>query len=171
MAKAAAMLAVFGFCTYLGFSHSRGLNYRIQMLKMICTDLCALSVHLRYGRLPLDQLFYQSASERNMLFQTMAEAISQGETPKAALQRAIEEGKNNGDRWILSLQKEDLQALQGFCSTLGSLDTDDQCRQIERLENTFGSTLEIATQQEASQGKLFRSLGLMAGTAFAILLI
>lgn len=67
--------------------------------------------------------------------------------------------------------KEDLEILASLAEVIGASDLEGQLNALEMAESQFQHQLDKARQAHEKKGKLFRSLGALAGIGLAIVLI
>ena len=77
-----------------------------------------------------------------------------------AWKNALEESKTN-------LKEEDIKVLKNLSKLLGKTDIDGQLSEIELIEEQITN----AEEEQKKNEKLYKSLGILAGIAIAIILI
>lgn len=81
-----------------------------------------------------------------------------------AWKNALEESKTN-------LKEEDIKVLKNLSKLLGKTDIDGQLSEIELIEKFIEEQITNAEEEQKKNEKLYKSLGILAGIAIAIILI
>ena len=68
-------------------------------------------------------------------------------------------------------RKEDLPLLLRLSEVLGTSDVDGQIKGIELMERELEASYEEAQAEQKTKGKLYRSLGALAGAGVVVLLL
>lgn len=170
MAKAVAMLAVFSYAVYIGLARSKALSDRVQVLKTLHRQINQLSTLLVFSRLPLPELLKKAGGTEDGLLQRISGGISSGLTVYQSYQRSEEECRRQ-DRRFRALLEGDRQILQSFFLTLGTTDTITQLENAALAAKAVEAARQEAEEQYRTKGRLARTLGVIAGTAAAILIL
>lgn len=71
----------------------------------------------------------------------------------------------------INLTQQERDSLFEFGKTLGSSDVEGQCSHCKLYENVFREYLNLCREDKKNKVKLYRSLGIFSGLAFAIFII
>lgn len=165
MLKLLGMILLFLGSAGTGLLLSRGLAGRTERILLIQKLLLQLQNDLSYQKTPTVQLLRDLSRDENY------EKLSfLGEFRDLTMQTApISSIWDNAVQKQPGLQKEELQLLRETGKLLGSADSESQinalCLQQKKLERI----LEEAVQKQRTQGKLFRSMGVLTGFLLMIL--
>lgn len=168
MAKVLAMLASFSFCVYLGLSSSSRLRERDQALHLFRRFVRQITISMDYGRLPLSELIRQSAQGDEALCM-IADDIDRGATAYEAYEAALAESA--GAKAWRALTMADHAILSGYFRALGRSDARAQKEHGLMTVHSLDEAAAEAREAYASRGKMFRTLGLLLGTAIVILMV
>ena len=90
----------------------------------------------------------------------------QDNSAKEAWEKALDESKSKKD-----LNEEDINVLKSLGKMLGNTDIEGQVSQIELTENLLNDKILEAQESKRKNTKLYKTLGIAAGLAIAIILI
>lgn len=169
--KIIGMILVFVSCTGIGVMYSYISKKRVQDLCEWKKGLILLKNEINYSLTPLPEAF-ESVSRRtlgeiSLFFQKMSELLrTSGKTMEkledSELSRILKES---------CLNEKDIKMVVEFVKNLGLGDKESQisniCLQVENLEQE----IETAKEQEKSNGKLFKTLGVLTGIFIIVIFI
>lgn len=149
-----------------GFSFSEKLNKRVKELILFRHLLEEISILIRYKAVTIFDLI--DNLKNNICFKEFDFLkhidIEHNSSFSQAFNVAI-------DNTILSLNKEDIRIIKQFGSSLGKSDIQGQLSEIELYKESISLKINEAKIISENKAKLYRSLGVLIGSFFAILLI
>lgn len=157
-------------CSLFGNSKAAGLKARLDTLRALRQDIGQIGMQMEYSGRTLEEILLSTKNLRLYSFwQAFAQQLSQN-GPLAAWENALAEMRG-ADIGFAALRKEELCILEGFIATLGVSDLQSQRKGFELVDASLGQTVEDLAADYAKKGKLFRSLGVIAGIALAIMIV
>jgi stage III sporulation protein AB len=166
--RISGIVAVFVVCVAAGFMKSASLAKRVHDLEAFLSALTLISAEIRYFASPTDDIIAKlnSASEYKQLhvFELCRENLEYTRDFAKAWALALEKSKP-----YLSLDKGDFDTLTWFGSLFGTTDMQGQIANCERYCGLLEQRLDIAREDKAKRGRMYTSLGVLAGVFFAVL--
>ena len=167
--KAGGIIAVFIVCVATGFIKSYSLSKRVRELESFLSALSLISTEIRYFASPTDviisKLAFANEYVKLRVFEFCKANLEQTRDFTSAWGGAIDKAKP-----FLSLDKDDIEALTGFGGTFGTTDTQGQLANCERYSELLRQRLESAREDKTKRGRMYSSLGVLAGVFFALIL-
>ncbi len=159
-----AVLIIFaGFSAGSCFSHN--LFARRDFLKKLMVFLSNLSTNIRYNSADIFSISTLSAQTSDIEYFKFEE--TEFNTPfSKQWEEKIKSLPNS-----LSLIKTDKEFLKEFGSELGKTDVEGQLKHIELYKSIFEKQLDDAERDIKQKSKLYRTMGLFAGTTIALMII
>lgn len=158
-------------CTLLGFQLSRHLSDRPKQLRYFKTALQALEAEIMFGHLPLQEasnrLSKQMPKPISLFFDTFSANLQKEE---ASVKYAWTESLKSINS-MLALQPKDLEILEQFGETLGKHDRFQQQKQIALTMTHLEREENEALIAQGKYEKMIKSLGVLVGLLFIILLV
>lgn len=151
----------------IGQIYSKKYINRVKELESIKQILNELKTKIKFTYKPLQDIFYEIASNHNDNIGKIFESISNNMKDidlKEAWEKEIKESDN-------SLSKEDIEILLSIGKVLGTTDVEGQINQIILAEELIENKIKEAEIEKAKNAKLYRVLGTSAGLTLAIILI
>lgn len=152
---------------YTGMSMSTSLKERIKRLELIRKMLDEIATLIRYRALTVTEIINELVSNSSygeLIFLHKAKLEIAPEIPfHCAWENAVKK-----DGKLLNEEKSQLISLGNF---LGSSDIEGQISALTIYKDKFNMLIEKASENYASKGKLYRSLGVLSGVFVSILLI
>lgn len=147
-------------CAALGFGIAALLNTRVKALAMSLLALRQLSRRIELLHEPMNDAMYALRAEAPLF---MLACDSGEENPETAIRYAVERtrGLQTGDAAIIA------ETIRNSCSA----SLDEQTRIYAAGIDLLSSHEEAARRKAASDAKLYRTLGLLAGAVILILLL
>jgi stage III sporulation protein AB len=168
--KLAGLLAVFTCCAAAGISKSNSISKRVRQLEAFSNAIALVSTEIRYFASPVDVLMAKlnSLAEYKDL---RAFGICHRNFRKCRdFQKAWEDAINESKQF-LSLDEGDYETLLWLGQVLGTTDVEGQTASCERYRELINQRLSQARADQASKGKMYTSLGILAGAFVFVLLI
>lgn len=165
--KSLILLAIFGSSTALGILLANKYKDRVSDLKQMRSALNILKTKIAYTYEPLPQIFLEIhekfANNIGEIFKVSSTKMKE-KSAGIAWNEAVFEVKTN-------MNKEDLKTIASLSKLLGKTDIHGQMSEIELLEKFIDEQIENAEGEQKKNEKLYKSLGVIAGLAIAIILI
>lgn len=169
--KAAGICLILFSSTGIGFLSSRRLKERIEELESIRRLLLMLRGEIKYSRSTLPEAF-QAIGRRlskpygDMLLKA-ASAMEQlqGQTLSQIWEERVTEALTES-----ALYKEDKEKLIHLGNQLGYLDAEMQIATLELYLEQLQEEIKNASENFKRNGKLYRTMGVMAGIFLAVLM-
>jgi len=165
--KSLILLSIFVTSTALGIMLANKYKDRVTDLKQMRSALNILKTKIVYTYEPLPEIFLEISSKfTNSIGEIFKLSSSKMKEKSAgtAWKEALLETKTN-------MNKEDLKTIESLSKLLGKTDVDGQLSEIELLEKFIDEQIEKAEGEQRKNEKLYKSLGVIAGLAIAIILI
>jgi len=159
MLKLLGMVFLFLGSAGTGLLLSKGLSKRTELILLIQKLLLTLSNDLNYQKTPTVQLLRdlsQDESYEKLGFLGEFRGLTVQTAPISRL-------------WDDALQKQELELLRETGRILGSSDSESQVNALCLQQKKLDLILAEAMQKQQTQGKLFRSMGVLAGFLLMIL--
>lgn len=165
--KISGACLIFLGCTFLGMKKSKELYKREKYLRNIKTALKMLEGEICFSSNYLKNAFFNiwRISETGDLFYDAAIYL---------------EEKNSESAWCYALSKnqkklflkdKDVEVLNVFSSDLGMSDTHQQEKNIKHIISLLDIQILQANEEYKKSSKLYRSMGVLSGIFFVILLL
>ena len=163
------MLKTFGIfiivlsCTALGFLSSDKLKTRIESLNSIYSSLLFIENEVSYGKNDIISTLSALGQAKNITW--LSDIIIKADSKSIidCLYEAISQSK-------FSLLQSDKEIIKNFLYDFGNLDTISQLKSIAHAKRQITSAKEDALENYNKLGKLYRSMGVLCGLLFTILL-
>ncbi len=137
---------LFLFCTIMGFVRADRIRNRYRVLRVLCRDLDTLLLLIRTRRLPIRQA---------------TEQLGEG-----TLKAILNQGKRAALPELTDVEKRQLFAFSNvLCIGSGA----EIAAQGEALQAMLQDAC-LAAKQDAEQAKVIRSIGVLCGAVFAVVL-
>ena len=158
---------IFIICASIGVLYSKKYKSREEELKEFKRALNIFKTKIKYTYEPIPDIFSEIATNfsgniSNVFRKSSEEMINNnaGESWKIAI-----------DNVYTNLNKEDKDVLKSLSKQLGKTDIDGQVNEIELTDNFLDLQIEKAGKERQKNEKLYKSLGLVIGIGFVIVLI
>ena len=155
---------VFGASALLGFGLWRRLVRRVAVLKSVLQAFRMLRTEIEFLQTPLCTAVSKIADRSaDVIFTAFASALEIGESPSAAMERALDAAD--------VLTEADQAVLREAAISLGESDAVTQGRHIEAVLGRLQACFSEAEAHLQVQGKLCMSGGMLGGVLLLILLL
>lgn len=163
------ILLVLLFCssTTIGLLIASKYNNRVKQLKEIKKGLNILETKIKFTAEPLPEVFH----ELGQSMEGIVGAIFQMASNKMNIQNATQSWEEALQENKTSLLKEDIDLLKGMGKLLGKTDLEGQISEIELTKTFLDTQIKRAEKECEKNEKLYKTLGLVGGTALVIILI
>ena len=161
------LIGIFGLSTSIGFLISKSYQNRVVELKEFKTILNIMKTKIKFTYEPLAEIFKQIAKDNDTeiekIFGQMANQLSYYQV-KEVWENCIQ----NAD---ISIKQEDKDVLKKLGKLLGQTDVEGQISEIEVTENFLNMQIENAEEEKKKNQKIYKTLGVVAGLVFVIILV
>lgn len=165
MLKLLGMALLFLGSAGTGLLLSKGLARRTELLQLIERLLLALSNDLHYQKTPTLRLLREIGRDESY---AKLQFLSTFAEPAAEL-APISQLWDSALKKQMGLQNEELELLQETGRILGASDSESQINALSLQQKKLERILEESLQKQQTQGKLFRSMGVLCGFLLIIL--
>lgn len=163
------LTVLFGVCTGAGLLKSASFARRVRQLEGFAGALDAIATEIRYFSAPLEDIMakFDTLPEYRELrvFGLCREAFLKERDFPAAWERALRQVKSE-----LSLDAGDREVLAWFGRVLGTTDVEGQTANCTRYGELLRQRLTRAREDKAKRGRMYTSLGVLAGVFFVVVL-
>ncbi len=165
MLKLVGMILLFLGSAGTGALLARGLAKRTELILLIQRLLLTLSNDLRYRKTPTLQLLKGMGQDKSFEKLSFLAEFRQTTSQTAPFSQLWDEALQKQ----LGLQKDELELLRETGKILGSADSESQINALSLQQKKLERILEESLQKQQTQGKLFRSMGVLCGFLLIIL--
>lgn len=160
------LLAIFALSTAIGFFIAKSYQNRVVELKEFKNILNIMKTKIKFTYEPLAEIFKQiskdNESEVEKIFGQMANQITYYQA-KDVWENCIQDAD-------ISIKQEDKDILKKLGKLLGQTDIEGQISEIEVIENFLDMQIENAEDERKKNQKMYKTLGIVAGLVFVIIL-
>lgn len=160
------LLAIFALSTAIGFFIAKSHQNRVVELKEFKNILNIMKTKIKFTYEPLAEIFKQiskdNESEVEKIFGQMANQITYYQA-KDVWENCIQDAD-------ISIKQEDKDVLKKLGKLLGQTDIEGQISEIEVIENFLDMQIENAEEERKKNQKMYKTLGIVAGLVFVIIL-
>lgn len=161
------LIGIFGLSTSIGFLISKSYQNRVVELKEFKTILNIMKTKIKFTYEPLAEIFKQIAKDNDTeiekIFGQMANQLSYYQV-KEVWENCIQDAD-------ISIKQEDKDVLKKLGKLLGQTDVEGQISEIEVTENFLNMQIENAEEEKKKNQKIYKTLGVVAGLVFVIILV
>lgn len=163
------LAVLFGVCTTAGLLKSAAFSKRVRQLEGFTGALDAIATEIRYFAAPLEEIMAKCDAlpeykELRVFGLCRAVFLKERDFP-ASWEKALQQAKPS-----LSLDAGDLETLSWFGRVLGTTDVDGQTANCARYGELLRQRLGRAREDRAKRGKMYTSLGVLAGIFLVVVL-
>lgn len=165
--KGILLILIFIMSSSIGISISKMYENRVKELKQFKNILNILKGKIKFTYEPLGEIFKQiSRNSSNKIEEIFDDMVNKMmfEDVKDAWKDSIQEAD-------ISLKQEDKDILKDLGKTLGQTDVENQISNINLTENFLNMQIEKAEIDRQKNQKIYKTLGVIAGLIFVIILI
>lgn len=167
--KLIGIAAVFLVCTAAGLGKSHSLTKRVRELEGFLGAISFIETEIRYFAEPTGEIMSKLSESKEFsplkVFGLCASHLAATRDLSAAWRLALEQSRQS-----LSLDDGDAEALTSFGEAFGTTDAEGQLANCERCRELLQRRLESAREDRQRRGRMFTSLGVLAGVFFAVIL-
>ena len=165
--KGILLILIFIMSSSIGIYISKMYENRVKELKQFKNILNILKGKIKFTYEPLGEIFKQiSQNSSNKIEEIFDDMVNKMmfEDVKDAWKDSIQEAD-------ISLKQEDKDILKDLGKTLGQTDVENQISNINLTENFLNMQIEKAELDRQKNQKIYKTLGVIAGLIFVIILI
>lgn len=153
----------------MGLMKSAEFGGRVKQLEAILSMIQDMATQIRYRALPLSDLIGNMAEQKELtclpFLKQCAKRCEEGiPFPRAWEQSVEQQGKRS------YLKEKDLSILYAFGSGLGTTDIEGQLANCQLHSKLVEESLQHARAERDGMGRLYSTLGILAGIGAAIVL-
>lgn len=161
------LIGIFGLSTGIGFLISKSYQNRVLELKEFKNILNIIKTKIKFTYEPLAEIFKQISKDNDTeiekIFGKMANQLSDCQA-KEVWENCIQEADIN-------IKQSDKDILKKLGKLLGQTDVEGQINEIEVTEGFLNMQIEEAEEEKKKNQKIYKTLGIVAGLVFVIILI
>ena len=161
------LILIFSLSTAIGLIISKMYENRVNELKEFKSIFNIMKTKIKFTYEPLREIFLQISKDNNTkiekIFGQMACQIQYEQVEKVwstAIQKAD-----------ISINQEDKNIIKKLGKLLGQTDVEGQISEIEVAENFLDMQIEKAEDEKKKNQKMYKTLGVVLGLVFVIILI
>ena len=161
------LISIFLASTAIGLVIAKMYENRVKELKEFKNILNIIKTKIKFTYEPLADIFKQIANENKTniekIFGKMSNQIQYSQTNETWT-NCIQEAD-------MSINQEDKDILKKLGKLLGQTDVEGQVSEIEVTQNFLDLQIEKAEEEKKKNQKLYKTLGVVIGLVFVIILI
>ena len=160
------LFAIFLLSTAIGMSIAKTYENRVNELKEFKNILNVIKTKIKFTYEPLEEIFKQIAKDN----ETSIEQIFGQMATQITYSSAKDTWENCIQGADISLKQEDKYILKKLGKLLGQTDVEGQVSEIEVTENFLNMQIDKAEEEKKKNQKMYKTLGVVAGLTFVIIL-
>ena len=165
--KTILLFAIFSLSTGIGILISKMYENRVKELRQFKNILNIIKTKIKFTYEPLAEIFNQISQEKS----SKIEEIFENMTYKLAFENVKYSWMDAIQEADISITQEDKDILKELGKVLGQTDADSQVNEIEVTENFLNMQIEKAEEARKKNQKMYKTLGVVVGLVFVIILI
>lgn len=172
MIKAIGSILIIFSSSGIGYILGKDFSKRVAQLKLLRMSLQMLETEIEYSNTPLPYAFETIAkkctSPVREIFKSVSDSLkgNRFNTVGDAFEKALLDCRE-----ITCFKKEDMEILKSFSQSIGSSDREGQEKSFRLVIKQLEGQEERAEESRSKNEKMYKSLGLLAGLAIAIILL
>ena len=165
--KTILLFAIFSLSTGIGILISKMYENRVKELRQFKNILNIIKTKIKFTYEPLAEIFNQISQEKS----SKIEEIFENMTYKLAFENIKYSWMDAIQEEDISITQEDKDILKELGKVLGQTDADSQVNEIEVTESFLNMQIEKAEEARKKNQKMYKTLGVVVGLVFVIILI
>ena len=165
--KTILLFAIFSLSTGIGILISKMYENRVKELRQFKNILNIIKAKIKFTYEPLTEIFNQISQEKS----SKIEEIFENMTYKLAFENVKYSWMDAIQEADISITLEDKDILKELGIVLGQTDADSQVNEIEVTESFLNMQIEKAEEARKKNQKMYKTLGIVVGLVFVIILI
>ena len=161
------LLIIFILSTIIGIAIAKMYENRVKELQEFKGTLNAMKTKIKFTYEPLAEIFNQISQEKS----SKIEEIFENMTYKLAFENVKYSWMDAIQEADISITQEDKDILKELGKVLGQTDADSQVNEIEVTESFLNMQIEKAEEARKKNQKMYKTLGVVVGLVFVIILI
>lgn len=161
------LISIFSLSTAIGILVSKMYENRVLELKEFKNVLNIIKTKIKFTYEPLAEIFKQISKDNS----TKVEKIFNNIAKKMEFIQVKSAWENSIQEADISINQEDKDILKKLGKLLGQTDVEGQVSEIEVTETFIDMQIEKAEEERKKNQKLYKTLGIIAGLVFVIILI
>lgn len=161
------LISIFSLSTAIGMLVSKMYENRVLELKEFKNVLNIIKTKIKFTYEPLAEIFKQISKDNS----TKVEKIFNNIANKMEFIQVKTAWENSIQEADISINQEDKDILKKLGKLLGQTDVEGQVSEIEVTETFLDMQIEKAEEERKKNQKLYKTLGIIAGLVFVIILI
>lgn len=168
--KLCGIIIISGICIYAGFGASVKLKNRMIILRQLKMMLETSLIMIRYCASEISDLiakFTGCDTYDRLLFLPVLDRLMKNEVERGEM--SFSDAWDKSAELLLPMIKhEDMEIICRIGSTLGTTDIQGQIAALKQFISETEHQIVLADKEYISKGRLYRSLGIIAGAAAAL---
>ena len=160
------LIAIFGLSTGIGILISKSYENRVIELKEFKNILNIMKTKIKFTYEPLAEIFKQISKDN----QTNVEKIFGQIANQITYYPTKDVWKNCIQDADISIKQEDKDILKRLGKLLGQTDVEGQISEIEVTQSFLDTQIEKAEEEKKKNQKMYKTLGIVTGLVFVIIL-
>ena len=165
--KTILLFAIFSLSTGIGILISKMYENRVKELRQFKNILNIIKTKIKFTYEPLAEIFNQISQEKS----SKIEEIFENMTYKLAFENIKYSWMDAIQEADISITQEDKDILKELGKVLGQTDADSQVNEIEVTESFLNMQIKKAEEARKKNQKMYKTLGVVVGLVFVIILI
>ena len=165
--KTILLFAIFSLSTGIGILISKMYENRVKELRQFKNILNIIKTKIKFTYEPLTEIINQISQEKS----SKIEEIFENMTYKLAFENVKYSWMDAIQEADISITQEDKDILKELGKVLGQTDADSQVNEIEVTESFLNMQIEKAEEARKKNQKMYKTLGVVVGLVFVIILI
>lgn len=165
--KYTLLLIIFSLSTIIGITISKMYENRVKELREFKSILNIIKTKIKFTYEPLAEIFKQIAKDSTTniekIFGKMVNQIQYRQV-REAWENCIQEAD-------ISIKQEDKDILKKLGQLLGQTDVEGQVSEIEVTQNFLDMQIKKAEEEKNKNQKMYKTLGIVIGLVFVIILL
>ena len=161
------LIGIFFLSTSIGLAISKIYENRVEELKEFKNSLNIMKTKIKFTYEPLEEIFKQISKDNltniEKIFGKMANQINYDQV-QTVWATCIQEAD-------ISINQEDKNILKRLGKLLGQTDVEGQVSEIEVTQSFLDTQIEKAEEEKKKNQKMYKTLGIVMGLTFVIILI
>ena len=161
------LFIIFLMSTFIGIIIAKMYENRVKELREFKSILNIIKTKIKFTYEPLAEIFFQisknNSSKIEKLFEKIAKEIQYNQT-KDVWEEEIQ-------KLDISINQEDKDILKKLGNLLGQTDVEGQVSEIEVTQNFLDNQIIKAEEERKKNQKMYKTLGVIVGLFFVIILI
>ena len=165
--KTILLFAIFSLSTGIGILISKMYENRVKELRQFKNILNIIKTKIKFTYEPLAEIFNQISQEKS----SKIEEIFENMTYKLAFENVKYSWMDAIQEADISITQEDKDILKELGKVLGQTYAYSQVNEIEVTESFLNMQIEKAEEARKKNQKMYKTLGIVVGLVFVIILI